>query len=143
MADTTLADRAEIQRISLMLGLSDTEEVVAWADKEIEAAEILADPLIELSLGRTKSRAELLSLLSSLATGTAGLEPLKHVLRIVAGRVRQQAMDAGIAVGSLHDLLKNDRRDEHFYLAISTLKNDSGAPNLRERLLKELDAFTA
>ncbi len=154
MAETTLSHRAEIQRISLMLGVTDTIDVVAWADSEIASSDIPGAPLIDLSLGRTKSRTELLTHLKSLVTEPTDSKPLKHVLRMVADRIRNGSMELGAAIQSIYDFLKIDRVDDDLYITFVTLEDDyadirdgvygdGDITVLREPLLNELDAFTA
>ena len=153
MADTTLSFRAETQRISLMLGVADVNGLVSWADAEIEASDVPAAPLFDLSLGRMKSRTELLSFLNSLVTEPTGSDPLKIVLRIVARRIRDGSLDVGTAIQSIFDFLKHDRVDDDLYITFVTLEDDyadirdgvygnGDFSGLRESLLHELDAFT-
>lgn len=54
MADTPLSHCANVRRISLQLGIIEPADLVAWADDEIEAADVPASPLIDLSFSRTK-----------------------------------------------------------------------------------------
>jgi hypothetical protein len=153
MADTTLSHRAETQRISLMLGVVDVNDIVSWADAEIEQSNVPATALIGLSLGRTKTPTELASLLNSLVTQPTGPAPLKIVLRLVADRIRDGSIDLGDAITSIHDFLKTDRVDDDLYLTFFTLEDDYACirdgvygngdfSGLRESLLHELDGFT-
>ena len=154
MTDTTLSFRAETQRISLLLGVADAKDIVSWADAEIGASDLPAAPLIDLSLGRTKSRTELHSFLSSLVKEPTDSGPLKIVLRIVADRVRDGSMDLGTAIQSIFEFLKNNRADADLYITFLRLEveyacirdgvyGNGDFSGLRESLLDELDAFTA
>ena len=154
MAQTTLSHRANVKRISLQLGIIEPADIVAWVDDEIEASDVPASPLVDLSLGRTIPVAELVSLLGSLVTNSADLEPLKEVLRQVADRIRSNDMKPEAAIVSIYNYLKIDRDDDDLYITFLTLEDDyadirdgiygdGDLSVLREPLLNELDAFTS
>ncbi len=50
---TNLPEEANTYRVALLIGVADVDTVVAWADRQIEAAAIPANPLIDVSLGRS------------------------------------------------------------------------------------------
>ena len=153
MAETTLSFRAETQRISLLLGVADANDIVCWVDAEITASDVPAAPLIDLSLGRTKPRIELHSLLASLVTEQTGCGPLKIVLRRVAEQVRSQQLDIGAAIHSIFDFLKNERIEDDLYITFAALEDEytdirdgvygnGDFIGLRDAMLDELDAYS-
>ncbi|MCY3014834.1 MAG: hypothetical protein NT171_09095 [Planctomycetota bacterium] len=49
---STLPQEANTYRVALLIGVADVDTVIAWADRQIQAEAIAANPLIEVSLGR-------------------------------------------------------------------------------------------
>jgi hypothetical protein len=132
----TLSVRANVQRISLLLGIITVADVVTWADAEIMASDVPPSELIDLSLGSSNAPPKMVSLLSSLVSDSTERDSLKHVFRDVAGRIRAGSLEAGTAIQSIVNYLKSDQSNRDLLNKFEGLNN-------RESLLKELDGFAS
>ena len=68
--EPTFAQRANMHRVAFVLGATSIDELIVWADTEIERATTISNALIELSLGRQLPRANIIALLTELAIKT-------------------------------------------------------------------------
>lgn len=72
---------ARIMMLKLLLNIASVEEVVAWADTVIGEMERPPLALLEISLGASKPKHELIGLLNELARSTSGPEISAKALR--------------------------------------------------------------
>ena len=105
---SSLPELASVQRVLLLTGLVGVEDVVAWADSEIETSDVPANTLIDLAMSRSKSPYEVAALLRQLSSDPNDKTGIKHAFRIIADRVRSNAMDIETAIMSVYNFLRDE-----------------------------------
>ncbi len=60
---TDLSQEANMYRVALIIGATDVDSVVAW-DRQIEASSVPANPVIDISLGRSSPLASIVARLA-------------------------------------------------------------------------------
>ena len=85
-------------RVALLVGAADVDTVVDWADRQIEASTIPANPLIAISLGRSAPLSKLTTHLAELTANTKDLRAIKNAFAMVANRVQNKSIDVETAV---------------------------------------------
>ena len=75
-----LAQRAEIKRQEFLLGLVAVDDVIRWADSELEESGEYVDGLANVSLFGSACSQDLVALLQQLASGADQFEAMRSVL---------------------------------------------------------------
>jgi hypothetical protein len=142
-----IKERAEVLRILALAGFVKADAIVAWADGVIIASDSPGREIIEVSLGGSKSTAELVQVLAAIPgvscknrIASAILHQMAAVVyrdyetaRRIASMLSQMEID-GI-VPNEHARAQMRRLDDAFALA------ESGAWGRREEVLDELVEF--
>jgi hypothetical protein len=102
----SLSFNAAVQRISLLLDMTQVNDVIAWADQEIEASTIPPNALIDVSMGRGMTGAAMAGRLSELIADPNDTKPLHTVLKIVADQIRSNDLDVRTAILGIHHYLR-------------------------------------
>jgi hypothetical protein len=150
---TDLSQEANTYRVALLIGATDVDSVIAWADRQIEASSIPENPLIDISLGRSSPLASIVARLAELTENTKDPRTIKNAFAIVADRVRNQLIDVETAVMNCYRFLQSEGMlyDDDFDIFIN-LEDDLSLirdgifgpdrlPQLQADLLEALDAM--
>ena len=105
---TTLPQEANTYRVALLIGVVDVDTVIAWADRQIQAATIPSNPLIDVSLGRSSTLSVLVEHLAELTDNTKDVRSIKKAFAMVADRVRTNSIDVETAVMSCYRFLRSE-----------------------------------
>ncbi len=148
------ARNANAYRVALLIGAIDVPDVIAWADSEIAASEIPSNSLIDISLGRSKTIAEIASLLAYLAVDTSDECSLKRGIGMLANRIRAKQIDVQTAIMNCYrclqseNLLYNDdfrifvNLEDDVSLIRDGIFGPDKLPELESDLLAALDEMT-
>lgn len=105
---TNLSQEANTYRVALIVGVADVDTVIAWADRQIEASTIPANPLIDISLGRSLPLSSLVAHLAELTEHTKDERSIKNAFALVAEGVRNNSIDVETAVMNCYRFLKSE-----------------------------------
>ena len=101
-----LSFNAAVQRILLLLDMTQVEDVIAWADREIESSTIPPNALIDVSMGREMTPAAMAERLSELITDPKDTKPLRIVLKFVRDQIRSNDADVSTAILRIYNYLR-------------------------------------
>lgn len=104
-----LAQEANTYRVALLVGATDVDTVIAWADRQIEASTIPPNPLIDISLGRSSPLASIIARLGELAENTKDSSSIKNAFAMVAGQIRDKSVDVESAIMNCYRFLQSER----------------------------------
>lgn len=95
---TNLSQEANTLRVALIVGVVDVDSVIAWADRQIEVSTIPANPLIDISLGRSYPKSTLIARLAELTDHKKDARSIKNAFAMVADGVREKSLDVETAI---------------------------------------------
>jgi len=122
---TNLPEEANTYRVALLIGVADVDTVVAWADRQIQAEAIPANPLIDVSLGRSSPLSVLVEHLAALTGNTKDVRSIKNAFAMVADRVRNNSIKVETAVTNCYRFLRSEDLLYHDdFLIFHNLEND-------------------
>ena len=146
----TFEQRANTNRVAFMLGAASMDDLIAWADTEIEASVQPSNALIDLSLGRNLPLANVIALLNELAIETDDRWSTCRGMSRLADQIRSNRIETQTAVMKCYEHLRNENLlyDDAFIIFV-TLEDDVslirdgifGAdriPELRDELIATL-----
>ncbi|HMO16443.1 MAG TPA: hypothetical protein PKD64_19960 [Pirellulaceae bacterium] len=147
----TFEQRANMHRVAFMLGAASINDLIAWADTEIEASSLPSNALIDLSLGRNLPLPNVIALLNELAIDTDDRWSTRRGMSRLAERIRAEHIETQAAIVKCYEYLRNENLlyDDDFIIFV-TLEDDVslirdgifGAdriPDLRNELVATLD----
>lgn len=105
---TNLSQDANTYRVALLVGATDIDSVIAWADRQIEASTIPAIPLIEISLGRSSPLATIVARLGDLTENTKDPRSIKNAFSMVADQIRNKSTDIEAAILNCYRFLQSE-----------------------------------
>lgn len=105
---TNLSQDANTYRVALILGAADVNSVIAWADRQIEASTIPANPLIDISLGRSLPLSAFVAHLAELTDNTKDGRSIKKAFAMVAGQIRDSSIDVETAIMNCYRFLQSE-----------------------------------
>lgn len=105
---STLPQEANTYRVALLIGVADVDTVIAWADRQIQAEAIPANPLIEVSLGRSSTLSVLVQHLAELTGNTKDVRSIKKAFAMVSDRVRNKSIEVETAVMNCYRFLRSE-----------------------------------
>lgn len=103
-----LSQDANTYRVALLLGATDVDSVIAWADRQIEASIIPANPLIDISLGRSSPLASIVARLGGLTVKTKDPRSIKTAFSMVADQIRIKSTDIETGIMNCYRFLKSE-----------------------------------
>ena len=142
-----IKERAEVLRVFALAGFVSADEIVAWADEVIMASDSPGREIIEVSLGGSKSTAELVQALAAIPGASWKNSIARAILRQMAAVVYRDyetarriasmlyQMEIDGIVPNEHARAQMSRLDDAFALA------ESGAWARPEDVLNELVEF--
>ena len=118
-------------RYALILGATNVDSIVEWADSQIGQLDNPPTELIEISMGRTLPAPNLLDHLFELITDANSIEPMCAALGMLAAHIQQNEIDAESVIPDVYQLLQAEKliNDDPF-LSIPGL--DSGLSLIRD-----------
>lgn len=105
---TNLSQEANTYRVALIVGATNVDSVIAWADRQIEASTIPPNPLIDVSLGRSSPLISIVARLAELTENTTDPRSIKNAFAMVADRVRNKTIDVETAVMNCYRFLQSE-----------------------------------
>lgn len=122
---TTLPEEANTYRVALLIGAADVDTVIAWADRQIQSVAIPANPLIDVSLGRSSTLSAIVQHLAELTENKKDVRSIKKAFTMVSDRVRNKSMDVETAVMNCYRFLRSENLlyDDDF-LVFHNLEDD-------------------
>ena len=147
-------DSANYHRIALLTGCETVDDVIRWADAEIAQIETPRVALIDVSLGRSKSVAQICALLDTLVADPDDDSALNAVLTKIATMVRDDQLSADVAIDRIYDYAKTNAANGDLRFAFISLAEDlscirdgvywtNDANTLREPLLQTISSYCA
>ena len=117
-------DYANYHRIALLTGCETIGDVIRWADAQI--AEIQTPPaaLIDVSLGKAKSVAQIGSLLDALVVDPNDNSALNAVLANIARMVRDDLMSTDVAIDRIYHYAQMNAANHDLRVAFISLAED-------------------
>lgn len=150
---TTLPQEANTYRVALLIGAADVDTVIAWADRQIQSAAIPANPLIDVSLGRSSTLSAIVEHLAEMTDNTKDVRSIKKAFTMVSDRIRNNSMDVETAVMNCYRFLRSENLlyDDDF-LIFHNLEDDLSLirdgvvgrdrlPQLQADLLEAIDSM--
>ena len=150
---TTLPQEANTYRVALLIGAADVDNVIAWADRQIQSVAIPANPLIDVSLGRSSTLSVLVEHLAELTDNTRDVRSIKKAFAMVSDRVRNKSIDVETAVMNCYRFLRSEDLLYHDdFLIFHNLEDDLSLirdgvvgrdrlPQLQADLLEAIDSI--
>jgi len=105
---TTLSDGAEALRLAMILRAASIDDVVEWADNEIELCDSPPIALIEISMGRSLPAPNILAYLTELVTDANSILPMRAALGMLATKIVHEELDAESVILDVYSLLKTE-----------------------------------
>lgn len=115
-------DFADYHRIALLTGCETIDDVISWADAEIERRKAPEAELIAISLGKSRSIKEIAQLLAVLVVDLNDSAALAAVLARIAALVREGRFPIDEAISRIYNYAKSYNGDLH--LAFMSLAED-------------------
>jgi len=147
----TFHQLANSYRVALILDALDMDELIAWADSEIEASTVPSHALVDVSLGRQLPKNVLLTHLTKLADGIQDAWSIQRGMSFVADQLRSSAMSAETAVTNCYNFMQTTdlnyddafiifyTYDDELSLIRDGVFSTDRLPQLHDDLLKTLD----
>ena len=147
----TFHQLANSYRVALILDALDIDELVAWADSEIETSTVPSHALVDVSLGRQLPKNVLLTHLTRLAEGNQDVWSIQRGMSFVANRLRSNAMSTETAVTNCYNFIQTTdlnyddafiifyTYDDELSLIRDGVFSTDRLPQLNDELLKTLD----
>ena len=104
----TFSDGAASLRLAMMLHAISIDEVVKWADAEIESCDKPPIALIELSLGRSLPSANILNYLSELIADPNDSTPMRIALGMLATKIVAEDLNPESVIQDVYNLLHTE-----------------------------------
>ena len=104
----TLAQLANSERVAFLLGVTNTKDVVSWADQIIEQMDRPPIELIDISMGGSQPTNSFVSLIGVLAEKTDDIPSTMHAFGRLADLVRQGTLDAVTAIERCYSHLRSE-----------------------------------
>ena len=150
---TDLSQEANTYRVALIVGAADVDTVITWADRQIEASTIPANPLIDLSLGRSSPLSALVAHLAELTDDMKDARSIKNAFAMVADRIRNKSIDIEAAIMNCYRFLQSEgllyhddfdifiNLEDDLSLIRDGIFGKDRLPQLKSDLLEALDAM--
>lgn len=150
---TNLSHEANTYRVALIVGAADVDPVIAWADRQIEASTIPANPLIDISLGRSSPLSKIVAHLAELTDNTKDARSIKCAFAMVADRIRDESIDLETAIMNCYRFLQAEgllyhddfdifiNLEDDLSLIRDGIFGEDRLPQLRADLLEALDSM--
>ncbi|TWU44684.1 hypothetical protein Poly51_59530 [Rubripirellula tenax] len=143
--------RANMHRVAFILGAACIDDLITWADEEIDASPQPPNALIDLSLGRKLPLGNVIALLNELAIETNDLWSTRRGLSLLADKIRSNEIETKSAIMKCYEHLRNENLlyDDAFIIFV-TLEDDVSLirdgifgpdrlPELRDEFIATLD----
>ena len=104
----TLSFGASSQRLALILHATTVDDVVEWADREIEACDKPPIELVEISMGRLLPEPNIIAYLSELITDPNDSAPMRVALGLLATKIVHEDLNPESIIPSVYQLLHNE-----------------------------------